>query len=305
MRETDLVIIGAGAAGLSAAVYALRSGVKVTVIDEAGGGGQISQIETLENYPGLFPAVNGSDFIESLKNQAEHFGAQLIFAQVSSIDKTQDLFSVKTAKETYVSKALIIATGAVHSKLEVPGEAQFTGKGVSYCAVCDGPFFRNRIVSVAGGGESALNEALFLTNFASEVHLIHRREQFRASEFTQEKVRSNPKIKIHLNQKVKSINGNNFVESLTLENSVDGTLSKLETDGLFIFTGMIPRTNLLENLPKDEKGYIKTNEQMQTIIPGLFAAGDVRSKPLRQIVTAASDGAIAGFFAGEFAKLKN
>lgn len=302
MKQCELLIIGAGAAGLSAGLYAARSGIIPVIIDEAGGGGQITQIDNLENYPGVFPAVNGFDFIETLSRQAKNFGASIITSTVRFIDKKDSLFTVSTDKETYQSPALIFATGAVHSTLDVPGEKELTGRGVSYCAVCDGPFFKNKQVIVVGGGDSAVTEAIYLSQIASSVQLIHRRDSLRAQKTLQDKLFENEKITVHFNKTVTSIKGSNKVQGVELKDTVTGEISELNSDAVFIFTGIIPRTTLLENLPKDMNGYILTNEKMETAVPGLFAAGDVRSKPLRQIVTAASDGAIAGFFAADFAK---
>lgn len=302
MNQSDVLIIGAGVAGLSAGLYAARSGMKVYILDEAGAGGQVLQINDLENYPGVFPAVNGTDLIKTMETQAETFGVKIIQTSVTSIDKKGNFYSVKTSSEEYSAPAVIIATGADHSKLNVPGETEFTGRGVSYCAICDGPFFKNKNVCVIGGGDSACTEALYLADIASHVDLIHRRDQLRTQKTNADKVFANEKISVHFDSIVKQINGGPKVESLTLENVKTGEKSDLPTDGVFIFVGMVPRTSLLEILPKDDAGYILTNEKMETAIPGLFVAGDVRSKPLRQIVTATSDGAIAGFAAAEYVK---
>lgn len=302
MENKDVVIIGAGVAGLSAAVYASRSGMDVAVLDEIGGGGQVLQIDNLENYPGIFPAVNGSDLIHTMISQAENFGAEIIQAEVFSIDKKGNDFYVKSSKGEFVAPTLILATGADHSKLNVPGEEELSGRGVSYCAVCDGPFFKNRKVVVVGGGDSACTEALYLANLASEVHLIHRRDQFRSAQVVAERIAKNEKITVHFDTVVKEIKGDGRVQFVQLENVKTGQLSELATDAVFVFVGMVPRTSLLEMIKKDKAGYFVTDEKMCTAIPGLYIAGDVRSKPLRQIVTAASDGAIAGVSAAEYVK---
>ncbi len=302
MEQSDILIIGAGVAGLAAGLYAARSGMKVYILDEAGAGGQILQIDNLENYPGIFPAVNGADLTDTMKNQAEAFGVKIIQTSVSSIDKKGNLYSVKTGSEEYSAPAVIIASGAEHSKLNVPGESEFAGRGVSYCAVCDGPFFRNKNVCVVGGGDSACTEALYLADIAAHVDLIHRRNQLRTQKTNADRIFANEKISVHFDSTIKQINGSIKVESVTLNNVKTGEETELKTNGVFIFVGMVPRTTLLEILPKDASGYIVTNEKMETAIPGLFVAGDVRSKPLRQIVTATSDGAIAGFFAAEYVK---
>lgn len=301
MESKDIVIIGGGVAGLSAGLYASRSGMDSVVID-SGGGGQALEINSLENYPGVFPAENGSAFIQNLTEQAESFGAKIVYAEVLSIDKKNNLFFIKTAKNEFSSKAVIYAAGAYHKKLGIPGEEKFAGLGVSYCAVCDGPFFKNKKVVVVGGGDSACSEALYLANIASGVELIHRRNELRAAKSIVEKIFSNGKISVHFNSVPKEITGETKVAGINIEDTETKQISSIKTDAVFIFAGMNPRAALLETLEKDENGYIKTDEKMETSVPGLFIAGDVRSKPLRQIVTAASDGAIAGIYASEYAK---
>ncbi|MCQ2590337.1 MAG: thioredoxin-disulfide reductase [Treponema sp.] len=292
IKAFDYIIIGAGPAGLAGAQYAARGGLKTLVLEGMGPGGQVMQINELENYPGVFPAINGSEFIETMKQQAESFGAEIAYVQVLSIDKTGDIFVIKTRDTEYHSKCLCIATGAIHRNLEVPGEKELTGRGVSYCAVCDGPFFRNKKIVVVGGGDSACSEAIYLSTISSDVQIIHRRDSFRAQKAVVEKMLDKG-VKPVYDSVVKQINGTVKVESVTVENVKTGEQSEIACDAVFVFTGMIPQTNLVDMLPKDEGGYIKTNEEMETIIPGLFAAGDVRSKSFRQIVTAVSDGAIA------------
>ena len=305
MTNSDLIVIGAGAAGLSAGIYAARSGISVIIIDGAGTGGQIAQIDSLENYPGVYPATNGSSFTETLRQQAESFGAKIVFGQVSSIDKRNGQFLVATAEETYSAPAVVYTTGAAHSTLNVPGEAKLYGKGVSYCAVCDGAFFKNRNISVIGGGDSACSEALDLANIASHIDIFHRRDSLKAQKTLADKILSNPKITVHFNRTVKSIEGTSTVNGITVSDIKTGNTETIPTHAVFIFVGIVPRTELLETLPKDKDGYIIANEKMESPVPGLYIAGDVRSKPLRQIVTACSDGAIAGFFAAEYVKEKN
>ncbi len=288
----DYIIIGAGAAGLASAQYAARGGLKTIVLEEMTAGGQATQIAELENYPGIYPAINGFDFADTMRKQAEAFGAEIKQVTVTSIDKKGKDFVVVTKKETYTAPALLIATGAIHRNLEVPGEKELTGRGVSYCAVCDGPFFRNKKIVVVGGGDSACSEAVYLSTISKDVSIIHRRDSFRAQKAVSDKMLA-AGVKPVYDSVVKSINGTNKVESVTVENVKTGEQSELACDAVFIFTGMLPQTSLVEMLPKDEGGYIITNENMETAIPGLFAAGDVRSKSFRQIVTAAADGAIA------------
>lgn len=295
----DYVIIGGGAAGLASGQYAARSGLKTVIIESTADGGQLMQITELENYPGVFPQVSGADLIETLHKQAESFGVSFESAAVTSIDKQNDHFVTQTKNKTFTSKALLIATGAVHRNLNVPGEKELAGCGVSYCAVCDGPFFRNKKIVVVGGGDSACSEAIYLSGLSKDVKIIHRRDTFRAQQAIVDKMIS-AGIEPVYNSVVKSINGNQKVESITLENIQSNETQQIECDAVFIFAGILPQTALVEMLPKDEAGYIKTDENMQTVVPGLFAAGDVRSKPFRQVVTAVSDGAVAAHSAAEF-----
>ena len=304
--DYDLIIIGSGPAGLSAAQYGARANLKTLVIENGSVGGQVLNINDFENYPGVFPAVKGSDFINTMVEQAQAFGAEFFQGTVSSIDKIKNQFIVKTDKGELKSFTLVIATGAAHRKLDIPGEKELSGMGVSYCATCDGPFFKNRKVVVVGGGDSACDEATYLATLASEVTLVHRKGTLRAQKAVAEKVLNNPKIKVIFNTVVKEIKGKYKVEEVVLENTESGEISSLSADGVFIFVGMIPQTDLVEMLPKDEGGYIKTNESMETAIKGMYCVGDIRSKPFRQVVTATSDGATAAFSAGLYIReLKN
>ena len=288
----DYIVIGAGPAGLSSAQYAARAGLKTLVLDMAGPGGQVLQITELENYPGVFPCVNGFDFMENMKNQTKAFGAVLKMENVTALDKKGQIFSVLTKETEYRSPYVCLATGAVHRTLGVEGEAALTGRGVSYCAVCDGPFFKGKKIFVVGGGDTACSEAIYLSTLSKDVTIIHRREAFRAQKALVDKMLSCG-VKPIYDSVVKSINGKEKVESVTVENVKNGKTEELAADAVFVFTGMLPENRLVEMLPKDQSGYIKTNETMETSIPGLFAVGDVRSKYFRQVVTAVSDGAIA------------
>ena len=301
----EFIIIGAGAAGLSAAQYASRANIKTLVIDQGLPGGQATNISTLENYPGVFPPVSGPAWIESMKNQAESFGAKIIQAQVSKAQRTDRGFSVETSRGVFSSDTMLIATGAEHRKLAIPGETELSGRGVSYCATCDGPFFRNKSVVVVGGGDSACDEATYLSTICSSVTIVHRKSQFRAQKAVAARVLSNPKITVRFNSQLTQILGEKKVSSVELTDTITGEKSTLETSAVFIFVGMIPRTGLFSELTFDDAGYIKTNEDMETSVPGLFAAGDVRSKSFRQIVTACSDGAIAANTAAKFLREKN
>ena len=302
MTNIDFLIIGAGSAGLTAAMYAARSRISTIVIDSSGSGGQVLQIADLENYPGIFPAVNGYEIAEKMQKQAESFGAKIIQTQVSSIKQEDDLFTVETEKETYCARAILIATGAEHRALGAPGEKELRGRGVSYCAVCDGPFFRNKKIVVVGGGDSACTEALFLAGLGEKVILVHRRDTLRAQKVNIDRINANEKISVEYDSAVKEIKAgaNGAVGSVVLENIKSGAQKEIEANAVFIFVGMNPRTDLVKDVLKDEAGYIKTDELMQTSIKGIFAAGDVRSKPLRQIITAASDGAVAAYAAEKY-----
>lgn len=332
-EKTDILIIGAGIAGLSAGIYASRSGMKTIILDDSGGGGQALEIASLENYPGIFPAVHGYELAEKLVSQAKSFGAEIRQTSAVSIEfvssknvneneaensaflcsgpdfRSDFRFIVKTrsSKDSFIeAKTLIYATGAEHAKLNVQGEKEFEGKGVSYCAVCDGPFFRGKNVVVVGGGDSACSEALYLSGIAAHIELVHRRNEFRAAKTLSERILSSENISVHFETKIKEIKGNTNVQSVEIENVKSGGTENIPADAVFVCVGMNPKNQILENLAekleKDKNGYFTTDEKMATKIPGLFIAGDVRSKPLRQIVTAANDGAIAAFSAAEFVK---
>ena len=244
----DYIIIGAGAAGLSSAGYAARGGLKTVVLEGMAAGGQLMQITELENYPGVFPAVNGFQIIEAMRKQAEAFGAEIKTAQVSSIDKVGDDFVVAAGDVTYTAPCLCIATGADHRELGVPGEKELAGRGVSYCAVCDGPFFRNKRIIVVGGGDSACTEAIYLASLSDKVSIVHRRDSFRAQKGVIDKMLA-AGVKPIYDSVVKSVNGDQRVTSVTLENVKTGEVSEVETDAVFVFVGMIPRTDLFEMVP--------------------------------------------------------
>lgn len=290
--EFDCVVIGAGPAGLAAAQYAARSGLSVAAVDFSAGG-QAARIAELENYPGVFPAASGAAFCDTLKAQAESFGAKILSAKISSIDKTGGKFLARSEGDEFLALSAIVATGAAHRALGAKGEKEFAGSGVSYCATCDGPFFKGKDVIVAGGGDSACSEALYLSTLASSVTIVHRRGALRAAEVLAARVKSNPRVKVIYNATVEEIRGKGHVESVVLKNTLTGQTEEARIDGVFIFVGMKARSSLVDFLDKDENGCVVTDERMRTKVPGLFAAGDVRAKPLRQIVTAVSDGAVA------------
>ncbi|MDR1785171.1 MAG: FAD-dependent oxidoreductase [Spirochaetaceae bacterium] len=300
-RETDFIIIGAGAAGLAAAVYAGRADLSTLVLCEGGvSGGQALNILSLENYPGLFPAPGGAALAEAMEHQARAAGAAFESARVLEVRKEGDRFTVVSDRGTCSAGAVLLATGGEPRKLGVPGEETFAGRGVSYCAVCDGPFFRGKPVAVVGGGNSACDESLYLAALASQVTLIHRRDQFRADPAVVSRVRAHPNITIKYNRVVKEIRGDKKVSSLILGDTLSGAEETLAAEGVFIFAGFVPRSSLAPGVKTDGEGYVLTGDGMETSVPGLFCAGDVRAKPLRQIITAASDGAIAAVSAGKY-----
>ena len=299
-KNYDYIVIGSGVAGLASAQYAARGGLKTLVVDISIPGGQALTIPVLENYPGLFPAVSGIQFCQNMAEQAKSFGAEIIQSEVLSIDKIDATFKIETPKEKFSAYSILIAPGAEHKKLGVPGEAELEGRGVSYCATCDGPFFRNKKIFVIGGGDSACDEAMYLSTLTDDVTLVHRRDKLRAQKAVADRLLANPKVKVMFNSKVKQIKGDGRVQSVELENVLTSEITECQCDAVFIFAGMNPVTKLVDMLPKDEGGYIKTQEDMSTMIPGLYVAGDIRSKSFRQVVTAVSDGAIAAHSAGEY-----
>ncbi len=292
MEEYNTIIIGAGPAGLSAAIYASRAGRKTLLLDKATPGGQIYLSSMVENYPGV-KSTSGQDLVKTMVAQAESFGTEVKpFSEVIEADLKQK--QVKTKDAQYHAENIIIATGNRWRKLGVSGEDEFVGRGVSYCATCDGPFFKGQEVAVVGGGDSAVEEALHLTNFAKKVTLIHRRDKLRAEKYMQEKAFENDKIEFLWNSEVQSINGNSAVESLSLKNNKTGEENRITVAGVFIYIGMLPNTELFrDHLETDERGYIKTNEKMETGLQGVYAAGDARYSPVKQITTATADGTVA------------
>ncbi len=292
--EKDLVIIGGGIAGLTAAQYGARSNLSTLVIEEMAPGGQALLIADLENYPGFPEPVNGFQFSMDMHKQAQKFGAEFLTASVKGIVKEGNTFQIETSKEKVAAKTVVIATGAKHRHLGVPGEEEFSGKGVSYCATCDGPFFKNKKMLVVGGGDAACDEANYLANLTDQVVMIHRRDRFRAQKAVAEKVLNNPNIEVRFNTVVKEIKGDETkLNTVSLSNTETGETSDENFDAVFIFVGSVPQTQLVPDIEKDEAGYIKTDKNMETSVKGLYAIGDVRDTPFRQLIVAASDGAIA------------
>lgn len=297
----DLLIIGGGPAGLTAGMYGARGGLNTLVLERGAPGGQAAQTDRIENYPGFPDGISGVELAMKFTEQAQRFGAKLEMATVEKADFTGKLKRVWTAKGEYTGRAVIIATGASPRSLEVPGEEALRGRGVSYCATCDGAFFRGKKVAVVGGGDSAVEEALFLTRFAEQVIIIHRRDKLRAAQVLQQRAREHPKITFSWNTVVEAILGESKVEALRLKDVVSGVVREESFDGIFIFIGHKPNTAfLLGALSLDEGGYIVTGEDLSTSVSGVFAAGDVRAKAFRQIATAVGDGAAAAMAAEKY-----
>jgi thioredoxin reductase (NADPH) len=290
----DVIILGSGPAGLSAAVYAQRARFQTLIIEEKPmSGGQILDTYEVDNYPGL-PGITGFELGQKFRAHADQLGAEFVNEQVKEIQVQDDTKVVITNKAAYQTRALILATGARHRKLMVPGEEKLTGMGVSYCATCDGAFFREKEVAVVGGGDVALEDALFLARGCKKVYLIHRRDAFRGARILQERVRETENIALVLNSRVTEICGEGKVEGLLVHNNIEETEHTLCVQGVFIAVGIQPNTTAAEDIvERDEQGYIIAGEDTKTSVPGVFAAGDVRTKQLRQVVTAAADGANA------------
>ncbi len=300
-NKYDVVIIGGGPAGLTAGIYTSRDKLKSLIINKGIIGGNINNAESIDNYPGFPEGVNGSELAELMHQQAKKYGLESMIAEATAIDIEGEDKVIKTASGDFVARAVIIAGGSEKVKLDIPGEKEFTGRGVSYCTTCDGPFFRDKRVVVIGGGNSAIYEALHLAKFASNISIIHRRDRLRATAILQDKARAETKIEFILNTIVKAIEGKDFVQKLLLKNVKTGEQSTLETDGVFISIGLKPNTDYLKDLlPLDKQGHIITDKHMSTKIAGIFAAGDIRSGSIRQITTAAGDGTIAAISAKKF-----
>ena len=303
-KDRDLIIIGGGAAGLAAAQYGARANLKTLLVEELASGGQALLIEGLENYPGLSAPLSGYEFAEAMRRQAEGFGAEILSASVLKLSGSGGAFGVETTEGTFSAKVIILATGAKHRLLGVPGEERFTGRGVSYCATCDGPFFKGKRILVVGGGDAACDEASYLAKLSDKITMVHRKDRFRAQKALADRVLSNPHIEVRFNTLVSEIKGDKKVESVVLAPSggdAPGGEGREEAfDAVFVFVGSIPQTGLLPDAAKDEGGFLLTDSRLQTSLPGIFAAGDVRATPFRQVVTACADGAIAAHSASQY-----
>lgn len=298
----DLIILGGGPAGLTAGLYAARARINVLLLEKGSPGGQMAATELVDNYPGQPEPILGFELAQRMETQARKFGLEIQNAAVSFVTKIDSGFELSCDSGiVYSCRALILATGANPVKLGIPGELQLAGRGVSYCAVCDGPFFRDIEVAVIGGGDSAVEEALYLCRFASKVHLVHRRDKLKAVKEIQERAFAEPKLTIHWNHVPEEIIGEFDVKALRIRSTLDGSLSELSIGGVFFYVGIKPTNEpFIDLIETDQRGFVMTDENMATAFPGIFAAGDVRVKNLRQISTAVGDGAIAAYSAQHY-----
>jgi thioredoxin reductase (NADPH) len=297
----EVIIIGGGPAGLTAGLYTSRARLKTLLIENCLVGGQMTTTELIENYPGFPQGVTGDDLSRLMEEQAKRFGLEIINDEIAEVRVEGEEKRIKTGGADYTGEALIICAGAEYRKLGVPGEQEFTGRGVSFCATCDGAFFRDQKVVVVGGGDSALTEALFLTKFVKELTIIHRRDALRATKIYQERALANPKINFLWNSVVQEVKGDKIVQTVLARNVKTGEVTEVKTDGVFMFVGLEPRTQFLRgSIELDQSGYVLTNENCETSVKGVFAAGDCTKKLLRQIATAVGDGATAAFAAEKY-----
>lgn len=306
MKIYDAAIIGGGPAGLAAAIYAGRAGLSALILEKREWGGQIVITAEIENYPGSVCPESGASLIERMVGQAERFGAERVSDTITDVALEGGVKVLKGAEKEYRAKTVIIAAGADPVKIGCKGEKEFAGKGVSYCATCDAPFFEDLEVYVVGGGDTAVQESVYLSRFARKVTIIHRRDALRAAKSIREKAMADPKINFMWDSVVEEIRGEGLVESMIVRNKVTGERKEIFADaddgtfGIFVFIGFKPHSEIFEGKVKTENGYIVTDENMRTSVPGVFAAGDIRLKTVRQVVTAASDGAIAAIEAGKY-----
>jgi thioredoxin reductase (NADPH) len=295
----DVIIIGAGPAGLTAAIYSSRARLTTLLIEKNSCGGQMIITDLIENYPGFNGGVNGFDLSVKLESQAKDFGTQIVYDEVTNIEDGK-IKKVVTINNYYHAKTVIIAAGTHVKKMNIPGESTFIGKGVSFCATCDGPFYKDKDVAVIGGGDSAIQEAIFLSKFAKNITIIHRRSTLRATKILQERLSSYNNTSVVYNSIPKEIIGTSSIEKIKIVDIETNETQEIKIDGIFVFIGLLPTTGFLTNIALDDKGYIITDENMYTSVTGIFACGDIRKKYLRQVITAASDGAQAAVSAGHY-----
>ncbi|OIP25635.1 MAG: thioredoxin-disulfide reductase [Dehalococcoidia bacterium CG2_30_46_19] len=300
-RKYQLIIVGGGPAGLTAGLYSARGGFKVLLIEKEVIGGQIANADRVDNYPGFPEGISGFELARLIHQQATNHGLETMSGEVTGLTSRYGSNIVNTTEGDFIAQAVIIAGGSQFRKLEVPGEGEFLGKGVSYCATCDGPLFRDKAVAVVGGGDTAVTDALSLSKFVSSVKVIHRRNQLRASKVLQRKAQTEPKIEFIWDSVVTEVKGKEKLTDLVLKNTKNGIISLLAVDGVFVAIGLVPNTEYLRGvLPLDEGGYIITTELMETTVPGIFAAGDIRHNSVKQAIVAAGNGAVAALSAEWF-----
>lgn len=300
-RKYQLIIVGGGPAGLTAGLYSARGGFKVLLIEKEVIGGQIANADRVDNYPGFPEGISGFELARLIHQQATNHGLETMSGEVTGLTSRYGSNIVNTTEGDFIAQAVIIAGGSQFRKLEVPGEGEFLGKGVSYCATCDGPLFRDKAVAVVGGGDTAVTDALSLSKFVSSVKVIHRRNQLRASKVLQRKAQTEPKIEFIWDSVVTEVKGKEKLTDLVLKNTKNDTISLLAVDGVFVAIGSVPNTEYLRGvLPLDEGGYIITTELMETTVPGIFAAGDIRHNSVKQAIVAAGNGAVAALSAEWF-----
>jgi len=295
----DCVIIGGGPGGVSAAIYAIRAGLKTLIVEKLGVGGQIASSDLIENYPG-FPSISGGGLMKSFEEHVRGLGAEFKFAEVKSIEDAGNVKVIHTGEGDIETRALIISTGAEPKKIGVKGEDEFIGRGISTCATCDGPFYRNKAIAVIGGGDTAVKESIYLSKIASKIYHVHRRDRFRAEKILQDRLMSRENIEfLWKHAPLEVVGDQSGVTGLIVKQLETGEERKLAVDGVFMFVGIIPNTGFAD-VRKDEHGFIVTDERMRTSVPGIFAVGDCRVTPLRQVATAVGDGAIAATVAEEY-----
>ncbi len=296
----DVIIVGGGPAGLACGIYSGRAGNKTLIIEKLGTGGQMMLTDVIDNYPGFEDGITGFDLQDKMVKQCKKFNVLFESDEVKNISVKENLFTLLCENSSYQALSVVIASGAKHKELGIPGEREFASKGLSYCGTCDGPFFRNRDVVIVGGGDSALTEALFIAKFANSIKIVHRKNRFRAVESLVEMAKQNPKITFVFDSAVEEVKGDNFVKSVIVKNLLTNETKEVMTDGVFIFVGLKPNSEFLPKEVLDDSGYVNTNYKMESSIKGLYSAGDVRSNAFRQVICATSDGATAAFYAGEY-----
>ena len=300
MQELDIVIVGGGPGGLTSGMYSARAELNTICIEEIMPGGQIVNTELVEDYPG-FESISGRDLAKKMENHAVKFGLKIVYDSAKTIKLDGRFRIVEGENDSYKAKAVIVGTGGQPRKLGVPGEEEYTGKGVSYCAICDGAFFKDQAIAIAGGGDAAVEEGIFLTKFGSKVYIIHRRDQLRAQKIIQKRAFNNPKIEIIWDSVVEKVNGGDVIESIDIKNVKSGKITNLKIGALFPFIGFVPNSNIFDfEVKKDENGYIITNEYMQTSVEGVYAIGDVRKQLCKQITNAVGDGTTAAVAAEKY-----